>query len=109
MRAEHFDANPGRILLLNDGSVPQIYELRAKYHLLPLASGQGKGRLRQADPGNFDYVLAMSVALDADLARQVAAGSSDAWNRLRVPARFRGNFQPVAFGEFGVLLAPSGR
>ena len=109
LKAGHLDAAPGRVLLLNDGSVPLIYELRAKYHLLPLASGQGKGRTRQTDPANFDYVLALSVAVDEELSRQLVGGSNEAWKRLRVPARFRKAFEPVAFGAFGVLLAPTER
>ncbi|MEJ2402606.1 MAG: hypothetical protein P8Y52_14680 [Xanthomonadales bacterium] len=109
LKRMYLDAEPGRILLLNDGSVPDYYEFKIKYFLLPQASGQGKGRMNMTRLETIDYILMLTERVDAGDLERLQAGSPDAWARLNLPESVRRDFVVLAGGPFGVLLArPAG-
>ena len=104
MREEYFDNAPGRILILNDGTMPDYYEFKLKYHLLPLASGQGRGRLRRAAPQHIDYILVMSTRADGREMQRLRSGNEDSWDALRMPMQLRERYGLADAGEFGFLF-----
>jgi hypothetical protein len=103
LKQKHFDADPGRILLLNDGSVPLIYELKAKYLLLPREVGQGRGAVPPEWVDGVKFVLAMTLEAEAMLPR-LQAGDDAAWRKLRLPPQRKTGLRLVDAGPFGFLF-----
>jgi hypothetical protein len=108
LKAEYIHASPGRILILNDGTVPDFYEFKIKYFLLPYASGQGSAQVRGESLQNIEYVIVLSERIDASELHRLKSGIGDSWSALKVPRELQTRFAILAAGELGLLFGSHG-